>query len=340
MAKRPIATESSKLDLSVRLYGEQIILNWEYIWCEQRDTGVVRSLRKAPPTDYRLRVETFSLLSSPIESIESGLFEAGGYKWRLSFYPRGRERKKGENHVSLYVEIKERDKLPRGWKVSANIKMFVFDHNKKKYLTIQDEGGSLWRFSERRKDRGFDLLPEGEFRDASNGYLKDDSCELGVEVFVAKHTGKGESVSIVKSPKGNTYTWEISKFSTLDDKRHSSEEFTVGGRKWMLRLQPKGYKWGRGISISLHLFLADWRTLPPEGKIFVNYKLLILNKFGKDDYEHNASEWFSSSHPSFGQSNFFKLEDLKNLPKGFLVNDAVTVQAQILRISQVKDISP
>ncbi|CAL5379106.1 unnamed protein product [Camellia sinensis] len=53
---------------------------------------VTRSLRDIPPAHYLLKIESFSLLSQLLldvgmKNYESDIFEASGYKWKLSLYP-------------------------------------------------------------------------------------------------------------------------------------------------------------------------------------------------------------------------------------------------------------
>ncbi|KAK3040999.1 hypothetical protein RJ639_029109, partial [Escallonia herrerae] len=220
---------------------------------------VVRSFRVAPPAHYRLRVETFSLLSSlNIKKFNSGLFQAGGNKWKLCLYPSGHTKGKGEKNVSLYLEIEETGDLS------------------------PDESGILWRFYGKKKEWGFDLLSLEKFRDTSNGYLKDDSCEFGVEVYVVEHTGKGESLSIIKNPRNNTFTWEIFNFSTVYEEGLWSKEFTICGHKWYVLFY---------ICSSEFHSRADWKSLPPGQEVFIKYKLRIVNQFGNADHEHIV--WFT-----------------------------------------------
>lgn len=70
-------------------------------------------------------------------------------------------------------------------------------------LTI-DADGRTRRYHQMRTEWGFSkLLSLHTFEDSTNGYLLDDSCLLGVEVFVIKYAGKGECLSmIIKGASG------------------------------------------------------------------------------------------------------------------------------------------
>ena len=97
----------------------------------------------------------------------------------------------------------------------------------------RDDG--VKRFHEMKRRWGFpQLLALGTFKDPSNGYLVDDSCVFGAEILVIKHTGKWESLSMIKSPciiSTSTFTWEIENFSNIEE-FSLSKTFTVGQREW------------------------------------------------------------------------------------------------------------
>ncbi|KAI8024627.1 Ubiquitin carboxyl-terminal hydrolase 12 [Camellia lanceoleosa] len=249
--------------------------------------GILRSLRDVSPAHYTLKMESFSLfLNSKIENYESGVFEAGGYKWKLSLYPKGNMKRNVNGHISLYLAIADTKTLPLGWEVNVNFKLFVFDHIRDKYLAIQDAEGEIKRFHRMKTEWGFDqLLPLDTFTDPSNGYLLDDCCVFGVEVFVIKYNGKGECASMMKDPVKNTFTWNISKFSAIDKDFLFSEEFVVGGHKWKLWFYPKGKANAKWKSASLFLVLADSETLPSERKLYAEYKLRIKDQVKGNHFE-------------------------------------------------------
>lgn len=163
------------------------------------------------------------------------------------------------DHISLYLAIADTNTLPLGWEANVNFKFFVFDHIRDIYLTIQGnlslhanfftsicisliiyvlvfvnaEVGSR-RFHRTKTEWGFDqFLPLNTFNNASNGYLHDDCCVFGAEVFVIHQSSKGECVSFVKPPAyNNTYTWKVDKFSAFHKESRLSEEFHIGEHKW------------------------------------------------------------------------------------------------------------
>jgi hypothetical protein len=78
---------------------------------------------------------------------------------------------------------------------------------------------------------GFEqLISLDELFDSSNGYLVEDSCVFGAEVFVIRHCDNWESLYIVNDPPQISLTWKIEQISYLRDWIFKS--FTVGERDW------------------------------------------------------------------------------------------------------------
>uniref|UniRef100_A0A5B7C3A3 MATH domain-containing protein n=1 Tax=Davidia involucrata TaxID=16924 RepID=A0A5B7C3A3_DAVIN len=248
---------------------------------------VSRSLREVQPAHYLFKIESFSiLLETNIEEFESDDFEAGGYKWKLRFYPNGNKKRNVNGHISLYLVISDTKNLPHGWEVNIQFKLFVFDHIRDKHLTVQDGEGRIRRFHGMKTEWGFDqLLSLDTFKDASNGYLLEDSCVFGAEVFVIKYGGKGECLSMIKEPNGNIYTWKVDNFSAISKDCLLSEKFRIRERNWMLFLYPKGNGKDEGRSLALYLSVADYATLPLNWKLYAKYKLRIKDQVNSKHLE-------------------------------------------------------
>ncbi|CAB4293035.1 unnamed protein product [Prunus armeniaca] len=139
--------------------------------------GILRTFSDSMPTHYTFKIQSFSLMSKhSLERYESEDFEAGGYKWKLAFYPNGNKSKNVKEHISLYLVLAGANGPQTCWEVYAAFRLFLLDQNNGKYLALQD------------------------FTDASNGFLVDDACVFGAEVFVRKErsTCKGECLSMIK----------------------------------------------------------------------------------------------------------------------------------------------
>lgn len=302
--------------------------------------GNLRSLREG--SHYTLKIESFSLFrNTTIDNHESRAFEAGGYKWKLSLYPNGNKKRNVNDHISFYLAIAETESLPLGWEVNVDFKFYVFDHIRDRYSTIQDGEGGIGRFHQMKTEWGFDkFIPLETFNHASNGYLLEDCCVFGAEVFVMKHNGKGECVMTMKNPLNNTYTWKIDNDSKLDQEEVLSEAFIVGEQKWKLAIYPKGNGTAKDKSVSVFLKLADWETLLPGWKVYAEYELCIRDEdpflrttMQKQELQH----WFCASGKGYGYPEYMALSGLNKASEGFPVRRTMIVEAQITLISYTKD---
>lgn len=300
--------------------------------------GVKRSERDLPPMHYSLKIESFSLLlKTKVEKYESDVFEAGGHKWRLCLYPNGNTKGKGNGFVSLYLQIENTSNLPHLWEVNAEFKLFVFDQINNKYLTVQESDGPVKRFHEMKTEWGFDqLLSLEKFNDASNGYLVKDCCVFGAEIFVIQPTGKWELLSMVKKPANGSLKWKIENFSKLDKSSYLSKAFTAGGRSWRIDVSPKGNGVAKGDSLSVFLELVDGGKLPPKKTVWAEFKLRVLDQRHDKHVEKTTSRWFTSSSHTRGFPKIMPLGDLHEVSKGYVMNDTLIVEAEILTLSVSK----
>ncbi|XAR72975.1 Ubiquitinyl hydrolase 1 [Bertholletia excelsa] len=300
---------------------------------------VLRSIRDLHPAHYLFKIEHFSiLLEEDIEKCESDDFEAEGYMWRLSLYPKGNKGRNGDGHISLYLTITDTCHLPPGWEVNAQFRFFIYNHIEDKYLTIEDAKAGTRRFHQMRTERGFaQLLSLDTFNHPLEGYLFDDSCMFGVEVFVIKYAGRGQILSMIREPKNNSFTWTVENFSSLMDDRVYSEVFEVEGQKWSLVLHPKGHGKGRGEYVSIFLSVANHEARPLNWKVYAKYKLRIrCSAF--PPVEKVASCWFCSSILSWGFSNFTLLSGLRDTCYCFLPADTLIVEVEIMVMSATKNL--
>lgn len=302
---------------------------------------ITRSSRDLPPAHYTYKIENFSLFSwAKIDNVESGDFEVDSYKWRLCLYPDGNKKSNGDGHVSLYLVFSDSNALRFGWEVNVNFRLFIYNQINDKYLTIQYANGRTRRLHGLKKVLGFDqLLPLSIFHDESKGYLIDDRCIFGAEIFVIKPTGKGECLSMVKEPVNSTFTWKIQNFSTLAKKSLKSQVFCFGGHKWTLLVYPKGNSTEEGKSLSIFLAMEDCETLPSGRTTYALYMLRVRDQLFGKHFEKEANCHFSNSIKDWGHLNFMPLDDINALPKGYLVNDTLAVEVQIHGITVAKEFS-
>ncbi|KAM7482407.1 hypothetical protein LguiB_006990 [Lonicera macranthoides] len=142
----------------------------------------------------------------------------------VSVYPKGRNNGDADS-LSMYLEIVDTHTLTHDWEVYASYKLFVYDHLEDMYYTIQDVDSKIRRFRNTKTEWGFDrILTHQTFNDTSKGYIRDDACIFGAEVFVIKQNVLMKDV--------NPYTWKVEKFSTIKDDVYLSKTFVVGGHTW------------------------------------------------------------------------------------------------------------
>ena len=82
-------------------------------------------------------------------------------------------------------------------------------------------------------ESGFDrFLPLKDFNDGSKGYLVDDTCAFGAEVFVCRSTAKGESLTMMEDAITYKHKWRIHDYYDFDSECFVSKPFSTGKYKW------------------------------------------------------------------------------------------------------------
>nr|XP_011462883.1 PREDICTED: uncharacterized protein LOC101296000 isoform X2 [Fragaria vesca subsp. vesca] len=252
--------------------------------------GVMRSFSESTPFSYILKVESFSLLVGDAMAetnvqYESGIFGAGGYSWKLVFYPNGNKKKNVKDHISLYLVKAVENSLQPGEEVYVDFRLFLLDQIKNKYLVIEDGFKRNFCFlGETSGAVGFDkLVSLKDFTDASNGYLI-----FGAEVFVCNGTRRvppADCLSTCKTiSKKYKHTWKVANFSHLAA-QYYEKRFTAGGHHWRIKLYPDVM----GARLGLYLGLADPEKLPHGTKISTNFTLRILDQLHGNHYSRNSA---------------------------------------------------
>ncbi|XAR58459.1 Ubiquitinyl hydrolase 1 [Bertholletia excelsa] len=296
--------------------------------------------RDAPPSHLSVKIQSFSSLQKiGIEKYSSEAFEACGYKWKLLIYPNGRKEREGEGHISIALTLVETSSLPVGWEVNAVYKFFIFNWFRDKYFSFSRSLFLQNRFHATKSDWGIGKFIDLEtFKNPSNGYLVDDACVFGVEVFVIKQGRKGELLSVLKEAVTGEYSWKIRSFSSLTLERYQSDPFTVGDNKWKIQMYPNGGGEGKGNSISVFLWL-DESSLPPDTKLLVSYTLRVLDmdqtRQKPENFEFKSEAHFRPPSLGWGKWKFISLARLKDPKKRYLEDDTCIIQAQVTVIGEV-----
>ncbi|XP_050209018.1 uncharacterized protein LOC126659726 [Mercurialis annua] len=323
--------------------GRKRVLEDESTARANQDDNAETSLkpRSLPPAHYIFKIQNFSLLSdAKAECFQSADFEVGGYKWNLSLYPRGNKKRNGDGYISLYLLLSDSNQLTFNQEINVNFKLFIYDYIRDKYLTVQDADEKVRRFHGSKKEWGFDkLVSVTDFKDESNGYLVDDCCIFGAEIFVIENANKGECLSMVKKPANNTYTWTIAKFSELNLSHNISQVFTIGGNNWSITVHPKGDSREKDKSLSIFLKLENHASFDNGKKLYVEYMLRVRNQLVGQHRELDGYIKFSSTTSSWGYSKFMSLIDLNDKSKGFLFNNTLIVEVEIQTMTVLKGLS-
>ncbi|WCJ18737.1 TRAF-like family protein [Euphorbia peplus] len=190
-----------------------------------------------------------------------------------------------------------------------------------------------------KTEHGFDqLIPLDVFNDASNGYLMDDCCVFGAEVFVLEGSSKGECASL-KELGNNSYTWKIENFEEMEEKIRNSEAFVIGGHRWKLQLDPNGSEKEHGKSVSLFLKLDDEEPLDPAHSLCVDYVMRVRDQVNGKHHERFGGSSFALSGDSWGYLKLITLSKLNDKSQGYMVNGSVILEVQISLITKIKEFS-
>ncbi|KAK9209303.1 hypothetical protein WN944_001668 [Citrus x changshan-huyou] len=288
--------------------------------------GAVLAGRNAAPSHYLFKIESFSLLSkASVEQLILDNFEAGGYKWKLSIHLTGNKSVNVTDHISIYLELAETSSLPTGWEVNAIINFFIFNQVQDKYFGLQDV--IVKHFHAMKSKYGVaKFIDLKTFSDPLNGYLINDACVFGAEVFVVKNTFKGECLSMMHDPPTYYHTWKVCNFSSLLDKFYESESF--GCYKWKILLYPNGDGEAKGNCISLFLDVCR-SSIPPNTKLLTKYFLCVENQMNGKNSEVEGEWLYTLTNRAIGDRQFMTLAKLKDPTEGYLVDDSCIIKAEV-----------
>ncbi|KAJ4846327.1 hypothetical protein Tsubulata_005918 [Turnera subulata] len=215
-------------------------------------------------------------------------------------------------HISFSLAIMEPDNVTLSWVVDAYAKLYVLDQIHDQYLVVPDLKGNVNRFSKMKLESRFaNVMSHNDLNDPSKGYLVDDSCVFGIEVFVL------ENLEI----DGASY----------------AVAYSVESRK--LLIYPKGNKLSAGKHLSVYLYLQNSGAISIDRKVLAHYKLRLKNNVTGKHQEFTGKTWFDAKSSTWGWYNFISLSELQNKEKGYLVNDSIVIEAEFIHISTVEDVS-
>ncbi|KAF8080967.1 hypothetical protein N665_0911s0002 [Sinapis alba] len=295
--------------------------------------GVTRVLREERPSSKIVTIAGYSVIKERHEVYESSVFQAAGYKWRLAMYMNGNPNDGGNGYISLYVRIEETESLPYGWEVNVDLKLFVHNPKQHKYLAVTD--GAVKRFSAAKKEWGFgQLIALSTFQNTNEGYIVQDTCSFGAEILIVNPAEQQEKVTFISNPPNNVFTWKILRFSNLEDKFYYSADFLVGDRYWRLGFNPKGDGDGRPHALPIYLYAQGFRPNAVVTNTWGAVNLRLKNQRSSNHRQLYSAAWYPiRSDYGVGVNNIILMKDLKDLSKGYLVNDAIVFEAEMVKVS-------
>ncbi|KAJ4884273.1 TRAF-like family protein [Raphanus sativus] len=300
----------------------------------------VGKLKEHPPSSYSLKIHNFSQFKKSTafsdHKYKSRIFSSGGYNWRMIIYPKGNQKDNGIGFISMYVEIDTASLMvftpPSD--VFAELRFFVYNKKENKYLTIQDI--EVKRFNALKTVWGLQqVLPCDTFINPDNGYIfEGDQCEFGVDVIVCPPLTNWEILSFTEKFSDSKFSWAIKKFSELKENVQTSKSFSMGGKKWFLKLYPKGNSSANGKCLSIFLYLTDCDKPKADEKIFVQANFRVLDPLGSNHFRYPLEKWYTEQTPAWGWAQFLSLA---GLPKRYLdKEDTLKVEVELKVVSATK----
>ncbi|CAM8899184.1 unnamed protein product [Rhodiola kirilowii] len=296
----------------------------------QIEKAQIESVRDTWPGSYVFKIQSFSLLSEfvqmsesdEVNCFESPEFESNGHKWKLSIYPNGNENLGVDDHISVSLVVADADVDSMGSGIDVTFKMFVYDHFRNNFLTIHDN--EVKRFNGLKREWGFGrFISLDRFKDANNGYILNDCCVFGVEILVIPSDVSSGNLLMIKQPSDGIFTIKLDKFSTLSD--DVTKEFEVQGHELMLEIYPKGYSSGKGTHLSMFITPSDGSH-----KLYIRYVLRVRDQVNGKHCESTIAHYFGEPYDSWGFPNFITLSDLKDKARGFILNDSLIVEVEVI----------
>ncbi|EYU25592.1 hypothetical protein MIMGU_mgv1a019555mg [Erythranthe guttata] len=176
--------------------------------------------REVPSAHFLIKIKSFSLFDKyKINKYETSEFVAGEYKC---------------NYISVNLAMTDTSSLPTNWEVNVVFNIFLFNQISGHYLYSPGIYYFLWekRFQTMKFEWGLSKFISKEIlSDPSNGYLVNDTCVFGAEVFVIERQAAVECLSLDNVDTRYKHDLKISDFSKLEETWNSAY-FIAGGQKW------------------------------------------------------------------------------------------------------------
>ncbi|KAI9116771.1 hypothetical protein K1719_012137 [Acacia pycnantha] len=136
-----------------------------------------------------------------------------------------------------------------------------------------------------------------------------------------------ESQPVEEAPS-TRFTWRIENFSRLNTKKLYSDTFVVAGYKWRVLIFPKG---NNVEYLSMYLDVADSSSLPYGWIRYAQFSLAVVNQMhNKYSVRKDTQHQFNVRESDWGFTSFMPLGELYDTSRGYLVNDVLVIEAEVL----------
>ncbi|KAL5206366.1 hypothetical protein ABZP36_034575 [Zizania latifolia] len=128
------------------------------------------------------------------------------------------------------------------------------------------------------------------------------------------------------------FTWRIDNFSQINKRELRSNSFDVGGYKWYILIYPQGCDVCNHLS--LFLCVANHDKLLPGWSHFAQFTIAVINRDPKKSKYSDTLHRFWKKEHDWGWKKFMELSKLHD---GFVVEDVLTIKAQVQVIREKAD---
>ncbi|XP_021740556.1 uncharacterized protein LOC110706883 [Chenopodium quinoa] len=304
----------------------------------------VRTFRTRRPCHFIFEIDNYKQLVESMEIANLKYFETpdftvGDEKWSMCIYPNGNKERQGSDYVSLY--LKRLKSAGRSKEANASMKFFILEQNSDEYLVIEDLGEK--HFDVRGRKWGIaQAIALDDFTDKDNGFLVDNTCTFGAEVFITSAEPSYSKMSLVNSISKNVF--EIGIKFDIESDYYDSTTFTAtldgNTYTWKLRLYLTGHSEGTDSHVSLYLILVDINKLSNGRSMLVNFQLSLKNKStGSYSYSMPAAlDWYHTKKDSSGYSKFIEREAFFNSTTKYDYLQTANVKVQFKSVFILNDV--
>ncbi|XP_062202162.1 TNF receptor-associated factor homolog 1a-like [Phragmites australis] len=128
------------------------------------------------------------------------------------------------------------------------------------------------------------------------------------------------------------FTWRIDNFSQINKRELRSNSFDVGGFKWYILIYPQGCDVCNHLS--LFLCVANHDKLLPGWSHFAQFTIAVINRDPKKSKYSDTLHRFWKKEHDWGWKKFMELSKLHD---GFVIEDVLTIKAQVQVIREKID---